>query len=159
MVAGEIANLNGMTHYWNCMPGERCDFVLFIFLDLNKVIGHPDIQGREVPSSADSFEHLQVILDPGRLCGFLWPGTLLFPLTLFLCFWSSNHSVSRIPCACRERCTVRVSHIFAVYFHIVLQSHEDMTNLDIELGCNLHHLFQSSCELCLFLFSFALSAL
>jgi hypothetical protein len=46
----------------------------------------------------------------------------------------------------------------AAYVHIVLVSHDDMTNVDIVLGCDPHHLFPSPRELCLFLFSLAFSA-
>jgi hypothetical protein len=51
MVAGAFVNPNGMTRYWNCMPGAKRDFVLVAFLHLDEVIGIPEVQIREVPSS------------------------------------------------------------------------------------------------------------
>jgi len=52
MVAGAFVNPNGMTRYSNCMPGAKRDFVLVAFLDLDEVIGIPEVQIREVLSSA-----------------------------------------------------------------------------------------------------------
>jgi hypothetical protein len=39
MEAGAFVNLNSMTPYSNSMPGEKRDFVLVIFIELDEVIG------------------------------------------------------------------------------------------------------------------------
>ena len=47
-------------------------------------------------------------IDPRNLCGSSRPGTLSFPLTLFLHFPSQNRSSSRIPFGCLETYGARV---------------------------------------------------
>jgi len=48
-------------------------------------------------------------VDSRNLCGSSQPGTLSFPLTLFLRSSSQNFASSRIPFGCLERCGARVA--------------------------------------------------
>jgi len=148
VVAAAFVNPNGMTHCTNC-PYQG--FVLVASLDSDQVHTH---SWRLVEHLRDLWERISVLhrgfiessvvhtqpqsavllcsrdyIDPRNLCGSSRPGTLSYPLTLFLRSSSQNCSSSRIPFGCRERCSMRNCHIFAAYVHLVLVSHGDTTSI------------------------------